>query len=309
MKKIGFISLIVMLVFAGCLISCASTSEESEKNDISEVSSIKQATPAKQESPASIENLELKTIEITTPKDGIIRERYTCTYGSTVRSFIVCKAAKSSPKALILMLHGYAGSGESFMNDISFDEKAANENVMLLFVDGIPDPDDKTSASGWNSGLKDSSKDDLGFLKALAKTFQAEYSISRERTFAAGFSNGAFMIHRLAVEASERFGAFASVAGFLPESVWNRRPERISAAFLQINGTKDDVVPMNATGTAKFNKNPAIEDVIEYYKSASPNPDRIKHIIIEGGRHSWPEEKFCGFDVDKVILDFFLERK
>lgn len=303
MQKIGFILLVAVLVFAGCLIGCASTSEEPEKNDISEISSIIQ------ESPASIENLELKTIEITTPKDGIIRERYTCTYGNTVRSFIVCKAAQSSPKALVLMLHGYAGNGESFMNDISFDEKAAKNDFVLIFVDGISDPNDKTSAPGWNSGIKDSPKDDLGFLKSLVGIFQKKFGISKAKTFAAGFSNGAFMVHRLAVDASEVFAAAASVAGFLPESVWNRRPEKLSTAFIQINGTKDDVVPMNANGSAKYNKNPAIEDVLEYYRSANGSADSVKYISIEGGRHSWPEEKFCGFDVDKMILDFFLERK
>jgi poly(3-hydroxybutyrate) depolymerase len=117
------------------------------------------------------------------------------------------------------------------------------------------------------------------------------------------------MVHRLAVEDTEQFAAVASVAGFLPESVWNRRPEKLSTAFLQINGTKDDVVPMNANGSAKYNKNPAIEDVLEYYRSANGSADSVKYISVEGGRHSWPEEKFCGFDVDKMILDFFLERK
>lgn len=303
MKKSFLILLPLLIGILGC-------SSVGEKNEAAAASQAARAASAPaQESPATIENLELKTIEITTPKDGIIRERYTCTYGNTVRSFIVCKAAQSSPKALVLMLHGYAGSGESFMNDISFDEKATKKDFVLIFVDGISDPDDKTSAPGWNSGIKDSPKDDLGFLKSLVGIFQKKFGISKEKTFAAGFSNGAFMVHRLAVDASEVFAAAASVAGFLPESVWNRRPEKLSTAFIQINGTKDDVVPMNANGSAKYNKNPAIEDVLEYYRVANGSADSVKYISIEGGRHSWPEEKFCGFNIDQVLLDFFLERK
>lgn len=303
MKKSFLILLPLLIGILGC-------SSVGEKNEAAAAPQAARAASAPaQEAPASIENLELKTIEITTPKDGIIRERYTCTYGNTVRSFIVCKAAQSSPKALVLMLHGYAGSGESFMNDISFDEKATKKDFVLIFVDGISDPDDKTSAPGWNSGIKDSPKDDLGFLKSLVDIFQKKFGISKTKTFAAGFSNGAFMVHRLAVDASEVFTAAASVAGFLPESVWNRRPEKLSTAFIQINGTKDDVVPMNANGSAKYNKNPAIEDVLEYYRSANGSADSVKYISIEGGRHSWPEEKFCGFNIDQVLLDFFLERK
>lgn len=303
MKK----SFLIFLPLVIGILGCSSVGEKNEAAAASQAARTA-STPA-QEEPASIENLELKTIEITTPKDGIIRERYTCTYGNTVRSFIVCKAAQSSPKALVLMLHGYAGSGESFMNDISFDEKAAKKDFVLIFADGISDPDDKTSAPGWNSGIKDSPKDDLGFLKSLVGIFQKKFGISKAKTFAAGFSNGAFMVHRLAVEDTEQFAAVASVAGFLPESVWNRRPEKLSTAFLQINGTKDDVVPMNANGSAKYNKNPAIEDVLEYYRSANGSADSVKYISIEGGRHSWPEEKFCGFNIDQVLLDFFLERK
>lgn len=303
MKK-SFLILLPLLIG---ILGCSSVGEKNEAAAAPQVS--RAASAPAQESPASIENLELKTIEITTPKDGIIRERYTCTYGNTVRSFIVCKAAQSSPKALVLMLHGYAGSGESFMNDISFDEKAAKKDFVLIFADGISDPDDRASAPGWNSGIKDSPKDDLGFLKSLVGIFQKKFGISKAKTFAAGFSNGAFMVHRLAVDASEVFAAAASVAGFLPESVWNRRPEKLSTAFIQINGTKDDVVPMNANGSAKYNKNPAIEDVLEYYRSANGSADSVKYISIEGGRHSWPEEKFCGFNIDQVLLDFFLERK
>lgn len=303
MKKCFLIFLPLLI----CLTGCSSVSEKNEADATSKAA--KTVSALAQESPASIENLELKTIEITTPKDGIIRERYTCTYGNTVRSFIVCKAAQSSPKALVLMLHGYAGSGESFMNDISFDEKAVKKGYAVIFADGISDPDDKASAPGWNSGIKDSSKDDLGFLKSLVKIFQTEFDISKEKTFAAGFSNGAFMIHRLEVEASEHFAALASIAGFLPESVWNRRPEKLSAAFLQINGTKDDVVPMNQAGTAKYNKNPAIEDVLEYYRKANGSDSSVKYISIEGGRHSWPEERFCGFNIDKMLLDFFDSHK
>ena len=304
MQKIGIVLLIAGLVFAGCFISCASTAEKSEKSGASEVSSIIQ------EPPASIENLSEtgEASAIDSPKSGIIRKTYTCTYKNDKRSFILCRSADSAPKALAIMLHGYGNSAESFMNQITFDEKAVKEGFVLLFVDGIPDPDDKASTSGWNSGLKDSSKDDLGFLKSLVENFQNEYRLSKDKTFAVGYSNGAFMIHRLAVEDSEQFAAVASVAGFLPESVWKRRPEKISTAFLQINGTKDDVVPMHLNGSAKFNKNPAIEDVLEYYKSAAPNPDSVKHIVIDGGRHAWPEEKFCGFDVDQVLIDFFLSR-
>lgn len=300
MKK-NFLIFLPLLI---CLTGCSSVSEKNEADATSKTAK-KVSAPA-QEASAFIENL--NNIDETI-NDGIARTRYTCTFDGIARSFILCRQDQSEAEALVLMLHGYAGSGESFMNDITFDESAVKKGYAVIFADGISDPDDKASAPGWNSGIKDSSKDDLAFLKSLVKIYQTGFGISNEKTFAAGFSNGAFMIHRLEVEASEHFAALASIAGFLPESVWNRRPEKLSAAFLQINGTKDDVVPMNQAGTAKYNKNPAIEDVLEYYRKANGSDSSVKYISIEGGRHSWPEERFCGFNIDKMLLDFFDSHK
>lgn len=223
------------------------------------------------------------------------------------REYILCLPENITKEtALVIMLHGYGNNAESFRTTTQFDRQATVRGYAVVYANGIPDPEDKTSSSSWNSGLKKSSKNDVKYLETLAATLQKEYGFSTKRVFVAGFSNGAFMVHRLAVE-SKKFTAAASVAGFLPKNVWETRPGKIKCGFLQINGTKDDVVPMNLNGSAKYNVNPAIEDVIEYYKKACSRKaaESVKHIVIADGRHSWPEEKFCGFDVNKTILDFF----
>lgn len=272
---------------------------------------------------------------------------FTCTYCGNKRSFILClpenaggelqtnasianfggglqtnasvansggglqtnaSVSNPTPTSLILMLHGYGSNGESFQLQTHFDGQAAAHGYAVAYVDGTGDPEDKTSAAGWNSGIKDSPKDDIGFLSSLASALQEKYGFS-DKVFAAGFSNGAFMIHRLALE-TEKFTAVASVAGFCPLKVWENRPEQIKTGILQINGTKDDVVPMKANGSARFNKNPAIEDVMDYYKTAfsfekTETFEPVRHILIKDGRHSWPEKAFCGFDVNEEILNYF----
>lgn len=230
---------------------------------------------------------------------------FSCKYQNSERSFILYTPKnKTDQTPLIFMLHGYGSSGEGFRVQTHFDEKALLRGYAIVYVNGISDPESKTSGTGWNSGLNNSSKDDVGFLCSLTETLQNDYGFSKKRTFAVGFSNGAFLIHRLAVE-TKTFNALASVSGFLPKSIWEKRPRKISSAFLQITGTNDKLIPMNLTGTAKTNPNPAIEDVLAYYQKGQKTSEKVQHIIIQHGEHSWPEEKFAGFNVNEKILDFF----
>ena len=134
------------------------------------------------------------------------------------------------------------------------------------------------------------------------------------------------MTHRLAMEAQDRFAAFVSVAGLLPDCVWKERRERSSVRFFQITGEKDDVVPKNSDGSAAYSKAPAIEDVMEYwavscglekkdsvrignasvltkYKS-DERPQQIWHLVISEGRHSWPDERYSGINTNTLILEF-----
>ena len=140
-------------------------------------------------------------------------------------------------------------------------EKDANRlGYAVAYATGAPNPNDRTSSTGWNSGIADSPNRDVEFLSALAEWLKSEYRLDSERVFVVGFSNGAFMVHRLALQTGDTFEAFISVAGMMPESMWEARPiSDISVSFLQVTGQKDDVVPKNSDGSADHSKAPAIE--------------------------------------------------
>ena len=229
----------------------------------------------------------------------------------------------STAYPLILMLHGYGNTAESFALQTGFEKYACPEGYVVVYLSSTPDG---AGNVGWNSGLGDSDKDDVCYIKALAAYLQNEYNCDRERTFALGFSNGAFMTQRLAAEAPDVFTAVVSVAGMMTEKTWNSKPEKADIGVLEIYGTKDDVVPMKETGSDKYSKAPAIEEVMDYWAKAnnlsesskselsdkatcekysnSDNSQQVWTIVIKDGRHSWPEEKFSGFSANRVILDF-----
>ena len=155
---------------------------------------------------------------------------------------------------------------------------------------------------------------------------EKEYSFSEDKAYVVGYSNGAFMTHRLAMEASDVFTAFVSVAGKMPESIWNSKNDNNSISFFQVTGEKDDVVPKNSDGSSEYAKDPAIEDVMDYWVnsngleyseeneigkgsvltkySADGNLNRVWNLQVKDGRHSWPDESICGFDMNSLILDF-----
>ena len=132
---------------------------------------------------------------------------------------------------------------------------------------------------------------------------------------------------RLATEADGRFTAFVSVAGVMPASVWEARPESNAVGFFQITGEKDDVVPKNSDGSARFAKAPAIEDVMAYWAesnglelvetslvgndsvltkyASADKPQQVWHLFVKNGHHSWPGEQFSKIDTNACILAFF----
>ena len=254
---------------------------------------------------------------------------YICSYRGQERSFLLhIPEEQNENMPLLFMLHAYAGNPESFSRDTGMNKTADEYGYAVVYPQGIQDPNDKTSGAGWNSGLKEDGNDDTGFLVALAKYLQDTYGFNREATFAAGFSNGAFMMYRLAVEAPETFCAVSSVAGFMTGNMWDKKSETASVGILQINGTKDDVIPFEEDGKNNTTgSNPTINEVIEYWKNANnleqskeeelskkataityysdTNTNRVCYIEIKDGSHSWPQESFAGFNTNEVILDFF----
>jgi polyhydroxybutyrate depolymerase len=83
---------------------------------------------------------------------------------------------------------------------------------------------------------------DVAFLRALIDTVAGRHGTHPDRAVA-GVSNGAFMAHRIALEASEKVAVFAAVAGGLPARLRDAGPAHAVSAML-IHGTADPVSPI-----------------------------------------------------------------
>lgn len=248
---------------------------------------------------------------------------YSCSYNGIERNFILCMPENYNGETkVVLLLHGLGGSAAAFKEQTQFEQKAAELNYAAVFVEGTVDPANRSHGKGWHFYEDDFSKNDVSFLKELVLYLQKEYGIN-SKAFVIGFSNGGFMVNKLASYCPDFFTAAVSVGGMMPKDVWEGKKSKHPCAFIQINGTKDDVVPMDFNDSSKFNPNPSMEKVIEYYRKGNRCPSlpeeiklsenatmfsygtKVAWVIIDGGYHSWPVPQFAGIETSSVILDFF----
>ena len=270
------------------------------------------------------EAAEQLTIEDVVQKDT---NSFSCTFDRVKHSFILDLPAENVGAPLVVMLPGYGNTAEAFRTSVHFEENANDLGYAVVYVTGAPDPNSPTSAVGWHSEVNTVGNRDTEFLVSLVKYLQKEYCLDTEHTYVVGFSNGGLMAHCLGMETNGVFAAVVSVAGWMPESVWNNRRESNQISVFQITGEKDNAVPKHSDGSAKYTKAPAIEDVTEYWAKSNGlreheeysvgkesvlsvyyekgNSQQVWSLLVKDGRHSWPDERFSGINTNALILDFF----
>ena len=169
----------------------------------------------------------------------------------------------SSPKALVLVLHGGGGEGlgvsELGRHPLSvFRTVADREGFVVVYPGGLPAKDLEGNA-GWDDCRADntvaSGADDVGFLAALITRVTGEYKLPLTRVFMAGGSNGAQMTHAFAFHRPDLVAAVASAGGNLPEKPkpgpCTSGPGR-PVPILLLHGSGDTQMPWEGGCVARF---------------------------------------------------------
>jgi polyhydroxybutyrate depolymerase len=159
----------------------------------------------------------------------------------TVRLPLVAPAGGA---ALALVLHGNAPNfGGRFMREwTSFEKQADAWGIAVAFPDGV--------GGCWADGrgvttADEAGVDDVAFLRALIDWSSDRHGTFPDRTVVAGISNGAFMAHRMGIEAGDQVAVLAAVAGGLPVRLRDEAaaPTHAVSAML-IHGTADPISPL-----------------------------------------------------------------
>lgn len=230
------------------------------------------------------------------------------TYDGISRSYrVYAPAARRSRLGLVLVLHGWGGSGAEIerRTNYRFDRLADRDGFVVAYPDAV--------AGQWHSGHpgETATSDDVGFLSALIDALANAYGVDPKREYATGFSNGASMTYRLACERPDKIAAIAPVSGGLAERLM-RRCAQLShrpVPLALIHGTADPVVPFASgelegnlaywvrrngcatTSTAAYlpdaDPGDGTRTRVERYAGCKDEADVILYAI-EGGGHHWP---------------------
>jgi polyhydroxybutyrate depolymerase len=124
----------------------------------------------------------------------------------------------SKPLPLVFILHGFGGNAMSMVKLTGMSDKADQENFFVAYLNGTEasSADNSVSGQAWNSGLTpelNMTVDDVEFVRELAAKLETQLNVDAKRIYAAGFSNGAFMSHRLGAELPNLLAGVAVVEG------------------------------------------------------------------------------------------------
>jgi polyhydroxybutyrate depolymerase len=206
----------------------------------------------------------------------------------------------AEPAALVVDLHGFGSNPE--------DQDRSSEMRRLADVAGfvVAQPAARGAIPTWNPQPgEDGAAADVRFIRALVADVGERVAIDAGKVFAAGFSNGGGMVHRLACDAADVFAAVGTVAGQYPlvEECDPVQP----IALMSFHGTNDLVVPIagvsrvfpdvNAwvdrwarrNGCAPVPARRSIGDdvLVDTWAACDAGVEVVFHTIEDGG-HAWP---------------------
>lgn len=225
--------------------------------------------------------------------------------------------------ALVVVLHGGGGSGESAAKMTHFSAEADQEGFLVVYPDGTDKPRPLLNAMGkpgfltWNAGgccgyARDKQVDDVAFLRAVVADVEKIQKVNPKRIYATGISNGGMMAYRLACEASDVFAAIGPVSAI--QDVTECKPAQY-VSVIHFHGTDDENVPLNGgVGKKALDEEgkrgrPPVQDSIDFWvkqdqcdvtvTSKQPDLDVTNYggcvdgtdVIfykVLGGGHAWP---------------------
>lgn len=143
---------------------------------------------------------------------------------------------------VIVLLHGYSATA-AIQNSYFGLSQRVDAGFALVLPDGTTD---RSGNQFWNATDRccdfwGTDVDDVGYLTGLLDELEAGAKVAPDRVVLVGHSNGGFMAHRVACDASDRVAGIVSLAGV----TWLDEGKCQGGAMdvLQIHGTADDTIP------------------------------------------------------------------
>jgi len=248
------------------------------------------------------------------PDRGGSLTRGTVRVGRAVRTYalLVPAGAPSTPRPLLLAVHGTGESGSEMRRATALDALAAREGLLVAYLDA--------AVGNWAEGCACSRADlegvdDTGFVRHVVEDVARRHAVDRARVYAVGFSQGGLFVQRLACEMADLVVAVAGIAAPMSSHLAATCVPSAPVGMLVVQGTLDDAYPyegerrggrslLGARETARFwrlrNGCAADARVREWPDRAADGTrvleerwvgcrrgSAVRLITVDGGRHAW----------------------
>ncbi len=246
---------------------------------------------------------------------------------------------------VVLAFHGATSNGRLMEQFSGLSAKADQAGFVAVYPNGTGN---LPNVLTWNGGAccgyaVNNNVDDVAFVRAVLDDLGQVLPIDPRRIYAAGMSNGAQMVYRLAGQLAERIAAIAAVAGPMGLAGWH--PAR-PVPVLHIHGTDDQFAPFrggrgprSVYGTDFFSvkhtvrhwarrngcpetptvteEPPRVDDgtrIVRNVYGPGRNSSEVVLLVVEGGGHTWPGrppvplvlgKSTANLDANDAIWEFF----
>lgn len=162
------------------------------------------------------------------------------------------EAAQTSPRPLVVALHGYSGKGEEVRGEHRLAEVLWSRLDQIAEREGFVTVYPVALHGQWNlfPGLRNTELesgqpvDDVGFILALVEHLVAEGLADPSRIYLTGLSDGAILTYRMLCRAPPSpFAAAVALIGSMHQSHYEACTPATPVPLLVIAGTADPILP------------------------------------------------------------------
>lgn len=138
-------------------------------------------------------------------------ESVALTHGGAPRSYLVHRPPQAAAAApLLIALHGTSMRAAHMFEHTDLPQLADRAGLVLVAPQAL--------GQAFNDGLAPAGSDaaavdDVAFVEAVADDARRRFGVRADAVYVLGFSSGASMVQRLAIESRYPFAGFAAVAG------------------------------------------------------------------------------------------------
>ena len=231
---------------------------------------------------------------------------------------------------LVVVLHGYGGSGEPRP---TFEFAAEKHGFAVCYPDGLPDP---KGGKSWNVGYPFQEGMEVNDIKALckiARAVQKKYNLSRDNAFLTGNSNGGEMCYLMALSKQDVFRAVAPISGLMLVWMYRELEAPKPIPVFELHGSEDTTSLMEGdmTNEGGWGEYMPVHQAVNYFVAKNrclqekrdtipgKTPENGRYVVrykytdgIDGietwlyvivhGKHSWGVDDI---DTGEVVWEFF----